>query len=59
MEDIKCPNCGSTRVAAEVKAWANFEDGEPVDFDYDDVAYVEPINGGWRVCRDCEHLWNG
>jgi hypothetical protein len=54
---MKCPECGETHIAVEVKTWCDYMDGEPLEFDDEDVEYVEPIPGGERICRTCQHTW--
>ncbi len=56
---LACPECGQTHIAVEVKTWCDFSEGEPDRFDDEDVPYVEPIPGGERICRGCQHQWNG
>jgi hypothetical protein len=49
----RCPNCGHSRIAVRVLAWADFKDGEPHAFDPGDIDYVEPIAGENAICRTC------
>lgn len=53
----ECPECHSSRIAVEVKSWADFEKGKPVAFDDEDVDYAEAIKGGQCICRDCQLMW--
>jgi len=57
LPEFKCPKCGSTYLAVEVKTWCNYEDNKPYEFDVEDVPYVEPIEHGSRICRDCTYKW--
>jgi hypothetical protein len=34
---MKCPECGETHIAVEVKTWCDYMDGEPFEFDDEDV----------------------
>lgn len=55
---MKCPKCGCTNVAAEVRTWFDFTDDKPEEFDTQDSAYVELIPGGGIICKQCQHQWS-
>jgi hypothetical protein len=48
-----CPHCRSDRLAIQVITWANYQGGQPLCFDPEDIDYVEPVLGGNAVCRCC------
>jgi len=52
----ECPECGGTRIAMEVRTWFNFNEDGPEDFDPEDADYVEPIEGGDAICKNCGHM---
>ena len=56
---MACPSCGHDRIAVAVTTWCDYETGEPVEFDPEDVPYVEPRRDpdAEAVCRACGHAW--
>jgi acyl-CoA hydrolase len=60
----RCPRCGGTSFAVEVKTWvqicgaADHSDEYPhfadAEFDVEDAHYAEPIDGGEIICRNPE-----
>jgi hypothetical protein len=63
----RCPHCGGTAFAVEVKTWVNVEaaaehsDQYPrfagAVFDPEDAHYAEPIDGGEIICRECHTIF--
>jgi hypothetical protein len=59
----KCPACGGTSFAVEVKTWVQVERAEDssdeyprfgdAEFDDEDADYAEPIPDGEIICRQC------
>jgi len=55
---LRCPKCGSLRVAAETRTWINYGGpGEEPYFDEEDGPFCEPVPGGIAICRVCQGQW--
>ena len=65
----RCPECGGTSFAVEVKSWVNIDaaedhsdeyprfDSGSAEFDQEDAAYAEPLDDGDIICRSCGHAF--
>jgi hypothetical protein len=49
----QCRRCGSTHLAVQVIAWADYRNGEFQCLDI--TEYSEPKPRGYAMCHDCNH----